>query len=392
MRSVPRLVLVASLAAVAAAQSQDIYITNANVSFGVEFNTTAVVYSATADWFKADPAGDPAGVLFKTAWAYRLDNDTREYVINDGNNQATFLSVGAVGIGTWADVDARGKISATVTYLALPTAANAGVVVARMQITNISAAPVTLNLFHLADVDDCGASWTTNYATPGNNGHQIFSGSCTETVDHFAAGADRWEVGSYTGNPAGNIDLYTRLEDTALYDLANTPTQGGPYDMRGCYQWQNRVLAPGHSETFTVALAHETTACAFGFTRFGRGLGGAMGVPQLDSLGDANLGTSMSAVMSNVPNGALAVFVFGLGRANTAIGDLTMLVAQPSVNFIALTAGNAATQAFLIPTSTSFCGMNLVGEGFVYGDATSTSTTGLPVTHTAGGHWVLGIY
>jgi hypothetical protein len=44
-----------------------------------------------------------------------------------------------------------------------------------------------------------------------------------------------------------------------------------------------------------------------------------------------------------------------------------------------------------IPNNPAFIGINLFGEGFVF-DATTTSTSGFPLTHTTGAQWVLGVY
>jgi hypothetical protein len=391
MRS-PALALCALPLSFLTAQGQDIFITNANVSFGVEFNATPFVYVATQDFFRADPAGDPLGLLFKTAWAYRLNADTREFIFNDGGGQAVFSNNGPVGTATWANVDGRGLISANAFYVALPTGANSGVVLCRMSISNISTSPVTLNLFHLADIDLCGAAYSSNIMTPGANGHQNVTGSCTETADHFAAGADRWEVGSYTGLPAGNVDLYTRFEDTALYNLANTAAPVGPFDMRGAYQWQDRVLQPGQTETYTITLAHETTGQAFGFDHYGSGRAGSLGVPQLTSAGDALLGTTMTPTVGNCPPGALVVLVLGFNRAQTTIGDLTMWIGAPSSNFVLVANGSGSVGLpIAIPNNPAFIGINLFGEGFVF-DATTTSTSGFPLTHTTGAQWVLGVY
>ena len=118
MRSL--LALVACMSALTA-QTQDIYISNGNVQFGVEFNSSPFVYVANADFLRADPAGDPAGVLFKTAWAYRLNSDVQEFIFNDSNGQATFLNAGPIGFATWNNVDNRGLIAANLTYLALST-------------------------------------------------------------------------------------------------------------------------------------------------------------------------------------------------------------------------------------------------------------------------------
>lgn len=375
-----------ALAAAAFAQ-QDIRITNANVTVGIEFNATPTVAPGpTYDFFIADPAGDPAGVLFKTAWAYRLAGDTQEFIFTDTG--ATFQNTGPVGIATWNDVDARGKFSAVCTYTAVSTGSNSGAMVGRMAITNISSAPITLTLFHLADVDLCGAAWTTNMATPGGNGHQTYTGTCTETADHYAAGFDRWEIGSYTNSPAGNIDLYTRLEDTSLYDLRNDTATAGPFDLRGAYEWQDHVLQPNQSETFTIAIAHNSLGCAYATNMFGTGLAGGMGVPTLTATNNPVLGTTFTPMIGNAPSSALGVLGLGFTRATTTLGDINLYVGSPAYFLAPIGSGLQLN----VPNNTALCGLPLVAEGFVLGDTTSTSTTGLDVTHTAGVIWTLGMY
>ncbi|MCY2955878.1 MAG: hypothetical protein NT107_02450 [Planctomycetota bacterium] len=373
------------------AQAQDIYLTNGNVQCGIEFNSTPLVYAATGDVLRADPAGDPAGVLFKTAWAYRLNNDTREFIFNDGGGQASYINAGPVGFATWANVDSRGLISALAFYQAISTGPTSGALVCRMQITNISAQPVILSLFHLSDIDDCGAAYLSNISTGGSTGHQFHTGSCGETADQFAAGADRWEAGSYTNVPVGNVDLYTRLEDTVLYDLANTQGSVGPYDIRSAFQWINRPIQPGQSETYTIELDHNRSGRAFGFDRFGTGRAGAFGVPLLSSIGDAQLGTTVTPTVSNCPAFSLVVMELGFTRTATPIADLFNYVGGGS-NFV--TVSNAAGVASLpisIPNIAGFNGINMFGEGFVF-DVTTTSTSGISLTHTVGGQWVFGSY
>lgn len=369
----------------ASLSAQDINITNANVTFRVEFNATPFVFVAIADFLRADPASDPAGVLFKTAWAYRLDGQTREFIFNDGAGQATYSNVGPLGTATWANVDSLNRISAVCTYLALPQSATSGVVVARMAITNISTSPVTLNLFHLADMDLCGAAYTTNVSTPGSNGHQAYTGSCMETCDHYAAGADRWEVGTYTN------DLYTQLEDTAITNLANTAANFGPADVRGALQWQDRVLRPGQTETFTVAMAHNVTACPYAYNVFGGSMAGALGAPTLSG-GNAALGTVLTCTIGNAPPSSLGILALGFNRAATTFGDLTLHVAAPATFVVAIGGMGSGSMNVNVPSSMSFCGLNLAGEAFIFGDATTLSTSGLPVTHSRGSLWVVGMY
>lgn len=388
----------------AAAPAQDISISDANVQFAVEFNSSPSVYVATADFLKADPAGDAAGVLFKTAWAYRIHNDAREHIFHDGSAQATYSSVGNVGTATWANVDARSLISAVCTYTAQSTGPSSGGVIARMAITNISATAITLNVYHLTDLDVGGAAYATNVASTGSDGHQIVSsGSSPEWADHAAIGADHWELGSYTGttNPMGGactyaslVDLYTRLENNAVDTLRDDACPWGPVDYRGAYQWQDRVLQPNQTETFVVILSHNTPGCFFDSTTYGSGIAGAGGVPVLGSVGGARLGHDFVPTVDRCPAGAASIVFIGLLPTSVPFFDYTFLT-DVNVAYFNLTAdasGHAqASPGVPVPNQVIYCGASVFGQAFVL-DATSTSTSGLPLTQSAGVRWTLGSY
>lgn len=376
----------------------DISISSGNVSFDVVFNSRSLVYEAASGtaWFKADPGGDAAGVLFSTAWAYRIDNQTRETILNQGgSNNPTFSNLGASGTGTWTDVDGLGLISAHVEYTAIPTSGISGAVTGRMTITNISSNPITLNLFHLADIDLCGSAFNTNTITPGDDGHQRVTGSCQEIAEHFAVCADRWEVGSYTDVPtgSGNIDLYTQLEDSAITNLRNDTAPFGPYDIRSAFQWSDQVIAAGASRTYIVGLAHNDRGCAAGSLPYGTGVAGGNGVPQISLAAPALIGTTLQTQIQNGPANFTGALLLGLNRADVSLGDLRLLVGTPNAVFPFTTNGSgSATSSLNIPNLPGLCGFEFEEQAFFLGDTSSQSTTGLPVTHSAGLCFTVGMY
>jgi hypothetical protein len=386
-----------ALAAALPAQA-DISITaGTNLFFDVVFNTQPVVYQATADYFSADPFGDPAGVMFKTAWAYRLDGDTQESILNKGApNQPIFSNNGNVGTAIWPDVDGRGLISMAIVYTAHSTGPQTGQVTARATVINISQNPVTLNLFHLSDVDLCGGGYGTNIATPGDDGRQTYTGStCQETAQQFAAGADRWEVGSYNNVPAnsGNIDLYNQLEDASITNLRNDAVPFGPFDVRSAFQWQDKVLEPGTSRTFTIAFAHNENACAYGDSTYGVGMAGGRGVPQLTMGAPAILGQTMRLDVTNGPSNLLGACLIGFTPVDLAFADLHILVGAPSATGGMLTDANGnASLSLTTPNDPTLCGGRLVSQVAFFGDTSSRSVTGFPLTLTPGLNFHVGIY
>jgi hypothetical protein len=67
-------------------------------------------------------------------------------------------------------------------------------------------------------------------------------------------------------------------------------------------------------------------------------------------------------------------------------------IGAPNYNFVLVANGLGSAQLpIAIPASSGLINVNLMGEGFVF-DSTTTSTSGFPLTHTAGAHWVLGVY
>jgi hypothetical protein len=384
-------------AAPLAAQASDISITDGtNARFDVSFNTSSLVYVATADFFGADPAGDPAGVLFKTAWAYRIDNQTRETILNKGGSNApTFNSAGNVGTAIWPDIDGLGKLSMAIVYTVHSTGTNSGAVTARATLINIGSAPVSVNLFHLADVDLCGAAFSANSSTPGGDGRQTYTGTCIETAEHHAVCPDRWEVGSYTNVPtgSGNVDLYTQLEDSAVTNLRNDAQPFGPYDVRGAFQWQDRVIMPGQPQTFTIAFGHNERVCAHGEDHYGVGMAGGNGTPRIGLAGPVMPNSTMQLDVTNGPANFQGAVLLGFAKADLAFGDLHVLVGNPNVLLgVRTDAAGTGSVVLNVPNNPTLCGGVLAAQAAFLGDATSQSTTGFPLTLSGGVCFAIGIY
>jgi hypothetical protein len=121
-----------------------------------------------------------------------------------------------------------------------------------MELTNISAAPITVGLFHLVDLDVAG-SGDFDVATllrPGPN-PAIGITDGVVSAQYRGIAANRWQVRSYlAGNGIGGL-----LNDTQLTTFTNAGAPGGPFDFTGGMQWSDRQIQPGASFSASVAFA-----------------------------------------------------------------------------------------------------------------------------------------
>lgn len=349
--------------AAAAASSQDINITSGNVAFTKDFHADALNFfpaTAGSDFLRCAPAGDAAGVLFTSAFLYRTSTDTRERPFNDVGNQAVYSNSGDTGTATWADMDGRGLFRAVVTYRAVSTGASSGVVIAEAALTNIGSSAITLTLFHFADMDLCGAAFNTNSSTSGSNGRTAHTSSCGETAEMFVRDFDRWET-QISG------DLYTRLSNAAIDNLASNPGAAGPGDVRACFQWSDRTIEPGCSETFVVQLAHNDRSCGASASFYGpeRPISSGfvdLAIAERPIVGRRILWQQSGAFLS----GTQVILVKGLSRVNTPIGGTGLtLLADPmfAANFGPPPGVPWGFQVF-VPSNTALCGGAVYAQFF----------------------------
>jgi hypothetical protein len=219
-------------------------------------------FERTASSFDATPAGNFRGVtatltsdqVFETGWAYRIGGDTREFFFPVPSTQNF---AGAASTITWSDVAGRGVLSARETIRVIdrdgPSGASpSGQVEMSMEVTNVSAAPVTVGLFHLADLDIAGngANDTVVLLRPGPS-PTIGITDGAVSAQYRGVNANRWQVRSYnTGDGVGGL-----LNDTELTTLSNTGAPAGPFDFTGGMQWNDRTLQPGASFSVTATFA-----------------------------------------------------------------------------------------------------------------------------------------
>jgi hypothetical protein len=221
-----------------------------------------VSFERTASSFDATPAGNFRGVtatltsdqVFETGWAYRLGGDTREFFFPTPSTQNF---AGAVSTITWSDVAGRGVLSARETVRVIDRDGGSGPspsgqVEMTMQVTNISAAPVTVGLFHMADLDVAGngANDTVVLLRPGPSPTLGIADGAV-SAQYRGIDANRWQVRNFnTGSGIGGL-----LNDTDLTTLSNSGAPAGPSDFTGGMQWNDRTVQPGASFSVTATFA-----------------------------------------------------------------------------------------------------------------------------------------
>jgi len=142
--------LLAALLAAGAAHAQGT-ITDGQVSFSLD---TDHFIDASADLtgVSATLASD---FLFAEGWWYRVAGDEAETFLPEPDEQSY---AGAVATLTWNDVDGRGLFGAVETITITDTGGPSGRVTLSLAITNLSDAdPLSIDVFHMADVDVAGS-------------------------------------------------------------------------------------------------------------------------------------------------------------------------------------------------------------------------------------------
>lgn len=175
-------------------------------------------------------------------WFWRVNGvDTREFQFSSAAGFGfAESSVANVGTRSWTGLGSAFNALQTVT---LTDGANPGeaLVVQTMQITNTSANPLSIALFHHTDIDLNGTFGGDSATLQGSDTMNVFDGP--QGLSWQGVGANAYQVAAFNSL----APLHT---NTVINDLNNTGLPFGPGDYTGSFQW-NLTIDVGGSATVT---------------------------------------------------------------------------------------------------------------------------------------------
>ncbi|MBL8724536.1 MAG: hypothetical protein JNK49_10845 [Planctomycetes bacterium] len=305
---------------------------------------------------------------FEHWWYYRVAGDTRELSLRAvGPTSGGLAPFQTHGDRDFGDVDLRGLLRANVDLDIYATGPASGVFTSRVTLTNLSAAPVTLDLFAYTDLDIAGTSGN-DVCTGTSNTHVVTDWTGVQ-VEIRAAGADASDVGAYPS-------IRNRLTNTSVDNLANVlPPFSGDYT--GAFQWSNRTLQPREELSFTVVFAVDTAASRVPeVAHYGAGSTTAAQIstdtlPLQDNSGLRFLGVHLDGAQPNAPVGLLTNLASAPGLP---FGGLTLWVdpTAPATFPIGITNPSGRTSyVFVIPSGPYFTGLPFYHQYFWVNPASS---------------------
>lgn len=228
----------------------------------------AATFALTGTPFDASPTGNLTGVsptpaqdhLFETGWWFRLSGGTSETFFPAPTTQNY---VGNTATLTWSSLGG-GLFSASQTIIVTNTTSSGHVSMA-MTITNLSGAPLGIDLFHMADFDLQPTAGDDTAALVSGNNHISLDDAGTNAAQYRGLGASAFLVRPFSG--AGTTDVAGLLSDAALTNFDNTSLPFGPGDFTGGFQWTATIPVAGQ-QTFTATLAVNTTVTPVELTTF----------------------------------------------------------------------------------------------------------------------------
>jgi hypothetical protein len=331
--------------------------------------------------------------LFESWWSYRVNADTREFYFNRSAtsglvNPASPYVIGPKGdtaAVSWVNVDGKG-FDARLLVTAYSTAVfspNNGIVSMCLEITNRSGASMTLNLYHYADYDTCGAF--NNSATLGGTPLQeeITDPSCAIKTYHLACGYTNYETTNFAV-------VRGKLTNAVVDNLLNTGIPYGPGDWTNAYQWQDVVIPDGATRQFYIGLSCDRRIPCCDPSTLENYCVAKAGTNGLPAWGSNRLfigGTSELKITNGFPGSApyvmlgndvcIAVAPFGTLAINPVLIDFFMP---------AFDGTNTSKLCLDVPDDAALCGSVISAQAWFV----DPGAAGFPVAHTDGAKHTVG--
>jgi hypothetical protein len=225
-------------------------------------------YTVEGFHFDTSPAASFSGVsstlatdhVFEAGWWYRIAGDGAEKFFPAPDLQDY---AGSTATLTWNDVDARG-FSAVKVLRVVDAGGPSGHVETDLTITNNTAGPLGLDVFHMLD-PSLDATFGNDSATlvAPNDHLRVTDGGGTVTGEYRGIGA-----GAFLVRSAGVGDVASELSDANVDDFNNSGLPFGPGDVTAGFQWTTLSLAPGGQQTYRAVVSINTAAVPVELTTF----------------------------------------------------------------------------------------------------------------------------
>lgn len=294
-------------------------------------------------------------------WYFRVAGDAQEMPLRSNGGVTGAVAPFNTHLDRdFADLEVRGLLRAAHDVDVYAAGPSSGVAISRVTFTNISAAPVTIDVFAYTDIDLAGSFG--NDSVTGDGSHHVITDITGVRLELRAIGNDRSDVLAY---PA----VRNALTDASVSTLTDAlpPFQG---DYAGAFQWQNRALQPRESRTFTVVFALDTAANFVPeVAHYGRGSGlqaqiSTDTLPLQDNSQMRQIGIHLRGAPANAPVGMLTstVGVSGL----PFLGFEMFVDPNPPAQFpiATTTASGEMSYVFPIPPSPYLTGYPLYHQYF----------------------------
>lgn len=200
-------------------------VTNGDVTFGYTNDFTTTTNNTVDVAFTGAGTGDMA---FESWWFYRVSGGSLESAFANPDIE---LYSGAVGGLVWNDPAATGQFSAALSFEVIDSGTNRGNLFQNLRITNTTAAPLTIDIFHYSDLDLGGTAGNDRAALGTNpDGIQINLSDSSQTAPIVGYGANAYRVSQYA-------QILADLTDTGVDDFANTGLPLNNRDITVGFQW-----------------------------------------------------------------------------------------------------------------------------------------------------------
>jgi hypothetical protein len=347
-------------AAVAAQTNASVTTTNGNMVFTQSALSATSNNYVTADLRVAGALGTDS--LFSSWWWYRVSGDTQETAFRD-DATATRVVADPVITTTWPDVAARGLFRAQLHDELVSTGAASGYLWRTMTVTNISANPLTIDVFAYTDFDMAGS--TSNIADGNHRSHYVERVGFAPGGEFMAMNPDATLVTLWQTTTAGSLPFV--LTNTAVDNLPGWSGAFGPADYNGAYQW-SRTIPPGGRELFKVYLA--LLDCTPEEGLYGNAGAGTPGLPAIAASERAirrPFARSFDVTLSNGLPGALCVLVTNFNPAALVIAGLEVWVDPVGAAsfFSFVDPAGRRPKTFVVPSGLPLCGVTLHHQFFV---------------------------